>query len=484
MKTLAIIIGNDDYYKGYELGNAVNDATGIKDVFEKLGYDIIFLENGKSNDIVNVLTEFENRIKDYDATIFFFAGHGFEQDGENYLAFTECQIGDANSYHCKQTCIQLSDLLKIYSKNTNKINIVILDACRRGFERGQIMATSPFQAPKGTFIAFSTSPNDGASDHGYEGNSIFTGSLLKYIGRERLSVEELFKKVRKTVFALSNGKKTTWEYTSLIGDFFFNTGQLVYSLALPYSEDVVKDINYSKHDDQFSNLIFELKSYDWNRQNPAIISLLEIPKETLNKNQQFLLGRNLLQASDRANKAKEFMKDLYNTLIKYTYPNGDNHVLNGILFEIYFDPHGEFRKDRTKKHFFDTIIELRKKEMFKNSFEFINNLLLNSDYRLLYIPKSQDEIMDIDIVANNKNVKDFLDTDTEYQIISKISFNANDITNKIASYDTHGLNELGLKQVLANFLTCPISLININSNIILKRIAIAKSLEEKDLIKW
>lgn len=484
MKTLALIIGNDDYYEGHKLGNAVNDATGIKDVFEKLGYDTIFTLNGKSNDIVTILTEFKNRIKDYDATIFFFAGHGFEQDGENYLAFTECQIGDPNPYHCKQTCIQLSDLLKIYSKNTNKINIAILDACRVGFERGQIMASSPFRAPKGTFIAFSTSPNDGASDLGYEGNSIFTGSLLKYIGRERLSVEELFKKVRKTVFALSNGKKTTWEHTSLIGDFFFNTGQLVYSLALPYSEDVVKDINYSKKDEKFSILINELKSYDWNRQNPAIKSLLEMPGETLNKNQEFLLGRNLLQASGAANNAKEFMEDLENGVDKYNKANGENHVLNGILFEIYFNPHGEFRKDKTKKHFFNTIIELRKKEKYKNSFDFINNLLLNSDYQLIYIPKADDEIMDIDIIATNKNVKDFLDTDTEYQIISKISCNSIDITNKIASYNTHGLNELGLKNILANFLTCPVSLININSNITLKRIAIAKSLEEKDLIKW
>jgi len=483
MKTLALIIGNDKYYEGHKLGNAVNDATSIKNEFEKLGYDVIFVTNGNSQNIVELLTEFETRIKDYDATIFFFAGHGFEQDGENYLAFTECQIGDPNAYHCRQTCIQISDLLKIYSNNTNKINILILDACRRGFERGTTIATSPFRAPKGTFIAFSTSPNDGASDEGYEGNSIFTGSLLKYIGRERLSVEELFKKVRKTVYALSGGKRTTWEHTSLIGDFYFNTGQLVYSLALPYSEDVVKDINYNS-DDSFGLLIQELKSYNWNKQNPAIEKLLNLPKDSLDKNQEFILGRNLLQTSGAAFNAGQFMEDIQNKLQKYSKADGENNVLNGILFEIYFNAHGDFRKEKTKKHFFENIIKLRKVAEFKKSFEFINNLILSNDYPLIYLPKAEDEIIDVDIVCTNQNIKNFVGDDIEYQVINKISCNSIDITNEIANYDFHGKNELGLKNIFSNFLSCPIELININSNLQLNKVAIRKVLEEEDLIKW
>ena len=193
MKTLALVIGNNNYYQKYKLDNPINDATCIKQVFEKLGYDVIFQTDGNSQNIVDLLTEFEDRIKNYDATIFYFAGHGFEVNGENYLAFTECQIDNANSYHCKQSCIQLTDLLNIYKKQNNKINIAIIDACRKSFERSGLIATSPIQAPKGTLIAFSTSPNEGASDVGFENNSIFTGALLKYIGRERLSVEELFK---------------------------------------------------------------------------------------------------------------------------------------------------------------------------------------------------------------------------------------------------------------------------------------------------
>jgi len=483
MKTLALVIGNNNYYEKYTLDNALNDANSIKRVFEKLGYDVIFCENGNSAKIVELLTEFEEKIKDYDASIFYFAGHGFEVEGENYLAFTECQIDLPNTYHCKQTCILLTDLLKIYKKYSNKINIAIIDACRKTFDRGGILATSPIQAPKGTLIAFSTSPNDGASDVGFEGNSIFTGALLQYIGRERLSVEELFKKVRKTVFNLSSGKQTSWEHTSLIGDFYFNTGQLVHSVSIPYSEDVVKDVNYSVNDD-FGKLIKEIKSSDWNKQNPAIIEILKIPAENLDKNQKFILGRNLLQASGAANEAVKFMENLEKNLISYSSPDKENDVLNGILFEIYFNPQAEFRKERTKKHFIDEIISLRKNDEFVKSFDFIRATLLMTEYPLIYLPKKEDEIFDVDIIANNKKVSNDFNIETEYQLINKITCNSVDITKDIATYNVYGSTELGLKHILANYFTAPRNLIQLNSNIELKKVAIARGIEEDDLIKW
>lgn len=483
MKTLALVIGNNDYYEKFTLDNALNDAKSIEKVFERLGYDVIFCENGNSAKIVELLTEFGDKIKDYDATIFYFAGHGFEVDGENYLAFTECQIDSPNTYHCKQTCIMISDLLTIYKKNSNKINIAIIDACRKSFERGGTLATSPIQAPKGSLIAFSTSPNDGASDVGFEGNSIYTGALLKYIGRERLSVEELFKKVRKTVYNLSSGKQTTWEHTSLIGDFFFNTGQLVHSLIIPYSEEVVKDVNYAEEDD-FGKLIEKIKSYDWNIQNPAIEKILKIQPKDLDKNQQFILGRNLLQSSGAAYAATEFMEKLPESLGGYSDVNGENHLLNGILFEIYFNPQAEFRKEKTKMHFFDEIISLRKVKRFDKSFEFIRNLLISTDYQLIYIPKSQDEIIDVDIIANNQKVSNDFNIESEYQLINKITCNGIDLIKDIVNYNVYGVNELGLKQVLSDYLSAPIELIQINSNVDLKKVAIARQVEEEDLIKW
>ena len=85
MKTIAFVIGNNDYFEGAQLKCAVNDASEIAKIFRRLGYDVREELNIKSEDCSRILTDFEDQIKDYDASIFYFAGHGFELEGENYL---------------------------------------------------------------------------------------------------------------------------------------------------------------------------------------------------------------------------------------------------------------------------------------------------------------------------------------------------------------------------------------------------------------
>lgn len=308
MKTIAFVIGNNDYFEGAKLKCAVNDASGIAKIFRRLGYDVREELNIKSEDCSRILTDFEDQIKDYDASIFYFAGHGFELNGENYLIPIDCQIPLENQYYADRSCLRLTEVLGILKTHSGKVNIVIIDACRRTFDRGDASSFAQVQAPKGTLIAFSTSPNEGAKDgNGQDGHSVYTSALLQYIGRETLSVENLFKKVRKTVYNLTNGTQTPWEHTSLIGEFFFNTGQLVYSVEIPYDEVVVKDSLFDGGD-VFGNLILELRSRNWNKQNPAMEKIRRIPPSDLNKNQQFILGRNLHQASIHAWEVQDFLK--------------------------------------------------------------------------------------------------------------------------------------------------------------------------------
>lgn len=480
MKTLALIIGNNEYHDGAKLTNAVNDAMAISEVFERLGFDTIVKYNCTAKDYCDLLADFENRISNYDASIFYFAGHGYELDGENFLASIDCQIPPSNKYHAGQNSIRLSEFLDIYKKNTNKINIAIIDACRRSFERSGNTVLAPIFAPKGTLLAFSTSPNEGASDAGFEGHSIYTGALLKYIGREHLSIEELFKKVRKTVYALSEGKRTTWEHTSLINDYYFNIGQLVHSVDIPYDEKVVKDIDYCEID-EFGNLISEVKSQNWHKQNPAIEKLLSIPVDKLNKNQLFILGRNLLQASSAAFKAANFMESISSNITKYTI-SGENHLLNGILFEMYFNAYGEFRKEKTKAYFYEEIIALRKVNSLKSSFDFISKLLENTGYEYIYIPKASDEYLDINVVASAQDTINAIGENISYQVISSIIYNGLDITKRIERYNITGLNELGLKRAIASFFTAPETLIKIHSNLNLQKIAFIKEITEE--IHW
>ena len=474
MKTIAFVIGNNDYFEGAKLKCAVNDASEIAKIFRRLGYDVREELNIKSEDCSRILTDFEDRIKDYDASIFYFAGHGFELNGENYLIPIDCQIPPTNKHDANRSCLRLTEVLEILKTHSGKVNIVIIDACRRTLNsRGDASSFAQVQAPKGTLIAFSTSPNEGAKDgNGQDGHSVYTGALLQYIGRETLSVENLFKKVRKTVYNLTNGTQTPWEHTSLIGEFCFNTGQLVYSVEIPYDEVVVKDSLFNGGD-VFGSLILELRSCNWNKQNPAMEKVRRIPPSELDKNQQFILGRNLYQASTRAWNVQSFFEDLGNNLSKYN-KDEENHVLNGILFEIYFNNKGDFRNE-PKRHNFNRVFHLRKNSRFAKSFGFIWNVLQPYKERLFYIPTVQDEPIDIDIRAEEKNNQTSFGEET-IQIIHKVNVGHKDITKRFSHSCTGGINELGVKSYLSEFLTAPLDLIQIHSNVSLQNIIFSKEL--------
>lgn len=478
MKTLAVVVGIDNYYGSAKLDNAVSDATAINDVFIRLGYDVIFKTNCNAADCTILLDEFSERIQNFEASIFYFAGHGFQVDGENFLASTDCQVETPTKFHCTRTCIRLSEILDIHKKSINNINIVIIDACRRSFDRGATNTFTPIHAPRGTLIAFSTSPNEGAKDKGIEGHSIYTGALLKYIGRERLSVEELFKKVRKTVSNLTNGAQTTWEHTSLIGDFYFNVGQLVYSLEVPYDEFVVKDNKYKITSDKISHIIGELKSQNWDRQNEAMDEFERIKPNTMDKNQQFIIGRNILQASGAAYHAINFLAEASENLKRYNR-NGENHVLNGILFEIYFNSNGEFRQGQFKQFQIDKIMALRHMREFKSSFDFLAQLLQPYKDQLFYVPSETDQIIDVDVLVLNKLSSGSLPNDAAYQEIEKIAVHSKNITNEMRQYDLIGADEMKLKIALSNFLVAPVDLIQINSNVELTYITFIR--QEQDL---
>ncbi|MDR2691068.1 MAG: caspase family protein [Dysgonamonadaceae bacterium] len=323
MKTLALIIGNNSYRNSQNLINAVNDAKSVAEKFVLLGYDVILKNDCNISDAASTLTEFSNALTAYDVGIFFFAGHAFQIDSENYLAAIDCPFDVPDKFNWKYHSISLNDVINILKEANNQVNIIILDACRdnpfnvgsRGFSSNEL---APIFAPKGTLIAFSTSPGEKSKDAGIDNHSIYTGAILKHIDEKFLSIEEFFKRVRTTVYNLSGGTQTSWEHTSLIGDFFFNQGQLAYSLSLPYDESVVKDNQYIIDGSDISLIIRDLKSCDWNKQNPAIHRLLRMNVQDIDKNQQFILGRNILQSSGHAFEVQKYVEDLANKILKFS----------------------------------------------------------------------------------------------------------------------------------------------------------------------
>jgi hypothetical protein len=463
MKTVALVIGNNKYDGGQKLDNAVNDANAIAESFTLLGYDVLLKNDLNAVNSSTALEEFEGMIKGADAAIFYFAGHGFQCEGENYLAAIECPTDNPNKHICERTCIRLSEILDIYRYARTKVNIAIIDACRRTIGRGTSNSFSAISVPSGTIIAFSTSPGDGAKDKGMDGHSVYTGSLLQYIGREFLSVEELFKKVRKTVFNFTEGAQTSWEHTSLVGDFFFNTGQLVYSTELPYDNSVIKDRLYVLNGSLFDEIIEGLKSCNWDKQNPAMSKLRRLKLNECNKNQLFLLGRNLLQASEYAFAVTEYFENLNANLKPYSTDN-ENHILNGILFEVYFDNNGDFRNGSFKNYNFDKILALRKYEIYSKSFAFIENALQPFKDSLIYIPSIDDKMIDVEFKVSQVTNETTDGESEQIQFAELIKIADNDITEKFSQFCRQNRDEEFIHKCLSEFLLAPKELINIISN--------------------
>ena len=409
----------------------------------------------------------EKELPQYDASIFYYAGHGFQVDGTNFLPAADCQVSYANKYLLRQESIVLTDLLELYRPHGNKTHIIILDACRTTPSmRGGAASFSPISAPQGTLIAFSTSPDSSAHDGGAGGHGLYTAALLTYIGRENLTVEALFKKVRRTVSQWSNNTQIPWEHTSLIGNFYFNAGQMVVSPQIPYREDVVKDADYAETG-EIADLIGEIRVLDYNRQNPAIEKMRGKAAASLDPNQQFIFGRNLLQSSAWSFSAQSFMNSLATNLRKYTTVEGVNHVLNGILFEIYFDSHGELRKPLIKRNnYFETVIALRKRAEYSRSFEFIRSVLTPYQDELIYTIPEDDAVMDVDITLREDKVNNAIGEDELYSIIGQITVNGRDITDIVASRFRY--SGMGLLEVIALVINAPTDAIALHPNIPLK----------------
>jgi hypothetical protein len=96
MKVIAVVIGNNNYYDPYKFNNAVNDAKSMADVFNRLGYTVLSGYDCDNKRYEDLLRHLETELPQYDASVFFYAGHGFQEDGENFLPSIECQVGEAD----------------------------------------------------------------------------------------------------------------------------------------------------------------------------------------------------------------------------------------------------------------------------------------------------------------------------------------------------------------------------------------------------
>lgn len=220
---VALVIGNAAYLNG-PLKNTVNDARAMATVLENSGFEVLLSENvPNQNEMKKVVREFGMKLKTGGTALFYYAGHGIQVKGFNYLIPTQAVMNIEQEIEYE--ALDVGFILAYMESARSDVNIVILDACRnnpfaRSF-RDTKQGLSSMVAPTGTLIAYSTSPGSIASD-GEQEYGLYTQSLLKQIQQPGLKVEDVFKNVRAEVLEKSNGAQTPWESSSLVGDFYFN----------------------------------------------------------------------------------------------------------------------------------------------------------------------------------------------------------------------------------------------------------------------
>jgi len=218
----ALVIGNGSY-RSAPLRNPVNDAEDMAKTLRKLGFTVIHKQNATQRDMETSIRKFGERLRKGGVGLFYYAGHGFQVNGINYIIPLDVEIREETDV--KYEAVDARRVLDAMYNAGNDLNIVILDACRdnplaRGFRSGS-SGLARMDAPKGTIIAYSTSPGKLALD-GKGRNSPYTAALVDYMDDPGLTIEQVFKKCRRRIVRATNGKQIPWESTSLTGDFYFN----------------------------------------------------------------------------------------------------------------------------------------------------------------------------------------------------------------------------------------------------------------------
>jgi len=221
---VALVIGNATYDgdKLNKLKNPTNDAKSMKDILTKKGFEVIYQENATHEEMDRSVNNFLSKLKSKNAIgMFYYAGHGIEVKGENYLIPIGAKISDEISV--KHNALAVNSVVDGMKESKNRLNIVVLDACRNNpfaVTRGGKGGLSEISDADGMFIAYATDKGKTAED-GDGKNGLFTSYMLKYMDMEGLKIEELFKLVRKDVKDSSNSTQIPWTLNSLYGDFYF-----------------------------------------------------------------------------------------------------------------------------------------------------------------------------------------------------------------------------------------------------------------------
>ena len=235
---IALVIGNSQYQHVATLQNPVNDARDMAATLRDLNFEVTLLRDASKLKMEQTVAAFIQSLGDGDTGLFYYAGHGVQIEGDNYLVPIETLHGSEAAI--KSQSFNISQLLSNMGHSHAQRNIIILDACRDNPFSGESSlypeekaralkkkghseiksGLSKLNAPPNTLIAFATAPGQVALD-GVDGNSPYSQQLMRFMKKSGLPIEHMFRQVRAEVMILTDGEQIPWESSSLIGSFYF-----------------------------------------------------------------------------------------------------------------------------------------------------------------------------------------------------------------------------------------------------------------------
>jgi hypothetical protein len=229
-KRVALVIGNGAYVNTTKLPNPPNDASAIADTLKALGFTVVLAIDVDRRGFVKAIREFRNILPDSDDALFFYAGHGLQVNGENYLVPVDAVVEDELSLD--SDLILANAVLQLMGRES-RVSIALLDACRDNpmsrslagkgsasrslnVARGLALVDSP---AAGSIIGYATAPGDTAADGDGE-HSPFTAALLKYLPTRGLEVEQMMKRVKADVIKSTNNRQRPWLSSDVSEDVY------------------------------------------------------------------------------------------------------------------------------------------------------------------------------------------------------------------------------------------------------------------------
>jgi hypothetical protein len=320
---IALVIGNSNY-KSAPLKNPVNDAKDMAAILKYFGFEVTLKLDIDHRIMEKSIRNFGKKLLNGGIGLFYYAGHGTQVKGHNYLIPINSEI--ESEADVKFETVDAGLILGKMEDAQNDLNIIILDACRnnpfaRSF-RSPSLGLARMDAPKGSLIAYSTAPGSVAAD-GDNRNGIYTKYLLENMKRPGLKIEEILKNVRVAVVSETSSKQIPWESSSLMGDFYFNISKQMVS-SVPISNDLNNELKEERERlEQERKELEKLKSEIVKRRNmEKERKQIETEKQKLLKEKSTLLASIPTKYEDPNIIAKDLQYVKYKNGIVYDKNTG------------------------------------------------------------------------------------------------------------------------------------------------------------------